>query len=551
MLTKKILYISFLCTILVTTLSAMHAKTGDDNNDLVLQEVLNNTYVKEHFVGTEYINRKTILGKAVLNELKHKENDGNETTKLQYRELNRKICAHNTAFEKYYSLSGWLWRFITRNTTSVAPILKLPLAQELLLYRIVNDVKVEGDSKSGDRYKPAAPKIIATLEQLIDRIKTKYLPDIKKIDAPQEEASMTYFVYKGYQNSAPPALPESFSSGIMDSDPTTKPSLFKSTGHCWKSFFRDGCFKISNHINNTHIEIPTFLPDFFDLSQSHIVGYEKKTNKLSVFLLPQAKKTYTIDTGGNLISDSVRDHELKTPCWTHNVSTNAECTALALCEKKTLVAQAIVGVEDKNHSILMLKQLPIAMPAVRSFFAKLCAYLPFIKKAESKKDPAITTIVPGIVKSIVPINDQYFLCLNNNNHLFRVHLAGDTLSEPVKIVFSSNVTETTSLISTISSSGLPVTHLAVDQKSDLCALMVSQQIYAINKSELCKPATNLKLAITLENPVTRYPKNIPKLQAHRGEIIAWEEANSQNPNNNATTKNYDSITKYKTQFTPK
>lgn len=505
----------------------MGIKTPEEQQKLVLQQRLEDTYTKNSFIPFNYLDKKTDFGADILESIAQgtKNYESNTPMGQQVNKLDAFLNNHKENVKWCNSRLGKMWRFVTfKGMQKIDDKFQLSLVQQKLLWQLV---QTRTGTPNTQTIGSTAANRLKDLESLIAKATEYHLSQIQGMLQTEDIVNYQWNNRESLilPNSATfPLIKKETDVGVIVAPEQDKP-VVPST-QCWINQ-TNKTVKISHELKGHASEIQSCNPQQCDLSDQHFVSYEDDekngTKQLKVYALPPAPETrYEISQDGKEIQVKWQpESTIKSPCWTQKL--DKECTTLALLQQNNqqLFAYSYIRDDSRNvkKSILKLQQLPkFSTPTEKSWLARFFALFN-IFKANGQTPKPFEMEVNGIVKKIVPFDDNNFLCLCNNNILYNV-IEDDKVfrMDPKKpfICLPTNVTD-----------------IAVDQHTNLMALLYYDNekkqatITAFDKNKLGTMDRNYTELYNDQNTVkikTISAQVPPKIQCYKGNIFMWHPA---------------------------
>jgi hypothetical protein len=295
-------------------------------------------------------------------------------------------------------------------------------------------------------------------------------------------------------------LPENFCNGIGNAlttnDATPCINVPEPGKHilpitqCWKEANKNRT-RISDDDAGMDVLIPQCY-SHFDLIKGFFVGATTGHNKtINLFTLPISRRIYTYDSDNDTLSIKVQTVSIPEPTCQWRAYA---VTALALCPFTKHVMRSQYDIQNQKSTF---------------------------KIHDTENILQMEYQIAGEIKKIVPIDDNTILYLVND----KLHKASRVGTQWVHQEIALNKS---------------IVRFAVDQHSELCAYMQDndQTIYTISKQALCSTNTDIdhhhsfdasedgeNNTILAKELQQKYEAEIstvlPKLQCHKGTIIAW------------------------------
>ena len=331
------------------------------------------------------------------------------------------------------------------------------------------------------------------------------------------------------------SLPATFCNGLVkltlfggttpiDMAPTPQENILPATQY-WQ--YNDETTLISDDTTHTEVKIPDHYP-LFDASPLHFVGVKKDSKTINVFKLPHRVREYEVFTTKNESNNSVGIQDVTVIAATKPTLFNCTHTikhpvrALIACQQTSeIVYSAALDDASRNNDTSQIHIQTIKKPTAS-------------KRAPTLSHPISITIT-GTINQIVQLDCFNFICLTRDGLLHRVTKNFD------------KDTKKSVLQSTFIASDAKFSRIAVDQKTNLCALIQAgidhkDALYTIDKNVL-KGQDSIENSdlqkIEAKNPfdknLAQYEDTVegqikcfetsgtiaPTLQCCAGTIIAW------------------------------
>jgi hypothetical protein len=365
------------------------------------------------------------------------------------KKIKRDIETKNKRFS--FSSMWYSLPFVTKpqplNASTKLPLnasTKLPIEQQRILFEVL---------KKDDIIKiPSAEKIKTFFES---HVNDNNVADVTS--------------YKWHKSLAL-KLPTTFCNGLvkatsteekkpLDMSPKPNEIIIPATQY-WQ---HENNIRMSDDTTHTDVTIPGNY-SLFDASQSHFVGLNTKENTLNekgdtiqLFQLPRRVRKYEICTSKendvvevqNIADKAYVEHTIEKPLCTKKEECNI--SALIACQQTQEIVYAVP--HDKNSQLYIQKI-----------------------KGSANLSP-LSAVIDGVIKHIVQLDCFNFICLTLDGSLHRVTKKWDNKDQ--KIILEVKTLKSNAQFS----------HIAIDRKTDLCAVVQpgidhKDSIYVIDKNIL-------------------------------------------------------------------